>query len=64
MAQPEIRKVCTVTSNVANTIVLTPTTNAKSPAVLLTTLTWTFTGGSAADFFAGSGRYDVIVRRK
>lgn len=64
MAQPEIRKRCTVTSIIADTVViLTPTTNAKSPAVVADTIDWNFTTGTAADFFAGSGRYDVIVRR-
>ena len=63
MAQPQIRKKCTVTSNLATTIVLTPTTNDKSPAVPMTTLTITYSGGSAADFFSGSGRYNVIFQR-
>ena len=64
MAQPEIRKRCTVTAEViGSSITLTPTTNAKSPAVPITTLTVAYTGGSTADFFGGSGRFDVIVRR-
>ena len=63
MAQPQIRKKCTVTSSVANTVVLTPTTNDKSPAVPMTTITITYSGGSTADFFSGSGRYNVIMQR-
>lgn len=62
MAQPEIRKRCTVTSLTATTAYLTPTTNDKSPAVPLTSVQFV-ASAAHADFWAGSGRYDVIVRR-
>ena len=64
MAQPIMRKKCTVTAEVIGTsITLTPTTNAKSPAHIITNFLVTYAGGSTADFFGGSGRFEVIVRR-
>ena len=64
MAQPIMRKKCTVTAEtVGANITLTPTTNDKSPAHIITNFLVTYAGGGTADFFSGSGRFEVIIRR-
>ena len=62
MAQPQIRKKCTVTAETGTSKTLTPTTNDKSPAVPLTTIVFN-SSGAPSDFWSGSGRYMVVVRR-
>lgn len=66
MAQSIIRKKCTVTSKSATIVRLTPNLTAagsgRSPAVPITFLDVTTTS-TPTDFWDGSGRYEVIVRR-
>jgi hypothetical protein len=66
MAQPIIRKKCTVTAKSATIARLTPNLTAagagRSPAVPITFMDVTTTG-APTDFWDGSGRYEVIVRR-
>lgn len=62
MAQSIIRKKCTVTAESPTSKTLTPTTNDKSPAVSIDTIVFNTTS-TPTDFWDGSGRYEVIVRR-
>lgn len=66
MAQPVIRKKCTVTAKSATIVRLTPNLTAagagRSPAVPITFLDVTTTS-TPTTFWDGSGRYEVIIRR-
>jgi hypothetical protein len=62
MAQSVIRKKCTVTAESPTSKTLTPTTNDKSPAVPITTIVIN-SSSTPSNFWDGSGRYEVIIRR-
>jgi hypothetical protein len=63
MAQSIIRKKCTVTAESPTSKTLTPIAGTgRSPAVVLTTIVFN-SASTPSDFWSGSGRYEVIVRR-
>jgi len=62
MASPQFRKVCRVTAESPTSKTLTPTTDAKSPSVRIASVVVNTTG-APTDFWGGSGRYEVIVKR-
>lgn len=66
MAQPIIRKKCTVTAESPTSKTLTPAATAlgagRSPSNPIATIVVNTTG-APTDFWGGSGRYEVIFRR-